>query len=99
MECPGCKSKELVGKVVVEKLLPLASRNGTIKVGGQAVTQMDIKELWDGKPDDPKSIKGPILCMDCGTEMVYVVGLAKPLKIMAYEEAVALGHEYFVGEK
>lgn len=93
--CLKCDSEGLLCKVTIVKYLPLADRNGTVKVGGSKVGQMDQKTFWDktnGKEDGPdQEIRGPIMCPDCGTEHFYIVGDKKPLRVGSTEEAREVG--------
>lgn len=81
MQCVCCNGEDLVGEVVVKRLMPMAQRNGTVKVGGQGITQIDLKNAWALNSDGtPKAVMSPIYCQACGTEMHYVVGDKKPLR-------------------
>jgi hypothetical protein len=72
LNCISCNSENLVGEVTVKRLLPLAKRNGTVKVGGQAITQIDLKNAWSiDSEGNEKPIRGPVFCMDCAELMMY----------------------------
>ena len=96
-KCLKCGSEGLLCKVVIIKFLPLADRNGTVKIGGHKVGQMDLKNSWDttnGKQDGPdQRIRGPIICPDCETEHYYLVGDAKPLRMGNVDEAREVGYD------
>lgn len=82
MECLYCKSKDsLFGEITIKRLLPLAARGGSIKIGGQAITQIDMKNVWHQDGDGrPKEVLGPICCVECGETMHFVVGSSTPLR-------------------
>jgi hypothetical protein len=88
MKCLLCDSEDLKANVVYSTFMPLAMRHGTVKVGGHKVSQLDLKEAWDKVEGVDKDIKGPIYCMECGTEHYYVVGDQHPLKMGSYAEVV-----------
>jgi hypothetical protein len=72
-ECCNCKSTNLYGKVVVVSAFPLAARNGSIKLGGGGINQVEIKLAWDKDANgDEKPIKGDIVCADCTAVHEYV---------------------------
>lgn len=76
MKCVLCGSEDLKARVTISYNVPLAQRMGTVKVGGLKVTQLDVKEAWDGLG----SRRGPIYCQDCGEEHYYLVGDPSPLR-------------------
>lgn len=82
MECLYCGSEALHGEVTVKRLLPMAARNGSIKIAGGVVTQIDMKNAWHQAEDGltAKEVLGPIFCVECGSEMHYVVGASTPLR-------------------
>lgn len=81
MNCVYCGAESLVGEVTIKRMMPLAKRNGTIKVGGQAITQIDLKNSWALNADgSSKAVRAPIYCEDCLGEMHYVEGDKIPLK-------------------
>lgn len=102
MKCLSCGSEELFATVTIVRFVPMADRNGTIKVGGLKLGQVDAKEAWDsvqaaeGLVD--KKIRGPIICASCETEHYYVLGSKRPLRIGSYEEACSKGHEALLAE-
>ena len=91
LKCGG----DLVAIVTITKAVPLADRNGTVKIGGVKVGQMDLKNFWDknnAREDAPdQAIRGPIKCVDCETEHFYLVGDKKPLRVGSTAEARAEG--------
>lgn len=82
LQCLDCESVDLRAIVHVVKYLPLGARGGSVKVGGNNVTQMDLKNQWD-----KEDVRGPIVCLDCGAEHHYVVGSKKPLRLGRADEA------------
>jgi hypothetical protein len=91
----SCNSTHLLAHVQASVAVPLAQRGGSIKLAGFSVKQSDVKEWWDGTDDEPKLIRGPILCADCLEEHVYLKGLKPALRKMTYMEAVQLGYDHF----
>lgn len=82
MKCLECDSENLRARVTLDRDVPLALRNGAIKVGGMKVSQIDMKEAWEGERNGlPREIRGPINCFDCGTEHYYVVADKNPLRV------------------
>lgn len=70
VQCLSCKGENLVGEVTIKKLLPLAKRNGTVKIAGQTISQIDLKNAWAENSDgSTKRLRGPVYCEDCLTEM------------------------------
>lgn len=96
-KCGVCGSEGLVAKVTIQKIVPLADRNWTIKIGGQKIGQSDLKASWDklgGAETGPDQlIRGPVLCSDCETEHFVVMGDPKPLRVGSVEEARTIGYE------
>ena len=102
-KCLSCGSEgTLLAKVTIVKMVPLADRGGTIKIGGQKLGQADLKETWDTvhRPSgiEDRLIRGPIICADCEAEHFYVVGSKRPIRLGSFEEAVEAGHDKLVGE-
>jgi hypothetical protein len=96
MRCESCDSEELFGVVNIRKALPMAKRGGSVKVGGQKISQVDMKDAWDsGTVQDPK-IKGPIFCGDCDTEHFYVTGAPSNPYVGSYRRAIKLGAQHFI---
>lgn len=90
MKCMGCGAGDtLFAKVTLEIMVPLAARNGTLKVGGVKVGQQMLLEEWDGKSEEATPVKGPIICSDCATEHYWVTGSKKPLRVGNVDEARA----------
>ena len=95
-KCLKCGQAELYAKVVITKMVPLADRNGTLKIGGQKLGQADLKFAWDnigGEKGIEQKIRGPIICGNCETEHFYVVGDKNPLRMGSTQEARKLGYE------
>jgi hypothetical protein len=94
-KCLSCGSAALLCKVVITKMVPLADRNGTIKLGGLKVGQADAKNSWDKiggheqGPDQP--LRGPIFCAECEAEHYYIVGDKNPLRLGSVEDARKYG--------
>lgn len=108
LKCKACDHSELKGRVVLERMVPLAARGGSIKVGGVKVSQLDLKDTWENEPHDvprgdgsyeegtqERVIRGPIFCSACNAEHFYIVGAKDPLFLGSYAEAVELGAESF----
>jgi len=95
-KCLKCGHPNLYAMVVITKMVPLADRNGTIKVGGQKIGQADLKLAWDtigGENGIEQKIRGPIICEACETEHYYLVGDKNPLRIGSTKEARELGYD------
>lgn len=90
-KCLNCGEPSLLCKVVITKMVPLADRNGTLKLGGLKVGQADAKSAWDkvgGYEQGPdQTIRGPIYCAECEAEHFYVLGDKNPLRLGSTEEA------------
>lgn len=96
MKCLSCDSEALVAKIAVERLVPLAARNGAVKIGGVKISQFDLKDAWENQVPggtEERLLRGPILCTECGTEHYYVVRSKVPLRIGSYAEAALRGYE------
>lgn len=104
MECVGCGAETLVGIIAVTKEVPLAKRNGTIKVGGVKIGQLDLKEAWDTEVNTAgeiteRVIRGPIRCTSCETPHFCIVAAGRTrLFIGDYAEALETGPEAFLEE-
>ena len=98
MRCMNCNSTELLGHVQASLAVPLAQKGGSINTKGLVVKQTDVKEWWDGTADDPRLIRGPIICADCCEEHVYLKGLKPPLRKISYQEALQLGYDHFAAD-
>lgn len=102
MKCPVCDSKELVAFVTIRKVLELTQRGGSVKVGGVKVSQVDIKNVWDLNQGTkkPRTIKGPIQCVECGSDLFYVTGAKNNPLMGHYDLAKRIekeeGIEYFL---
>lgn len=97
MKCPSCDSDQLLAVLTITKSLKLAVRGGSVKVGGEKITQVDLKDAWDKDPEGKeREIKGPILCADCGEPSFYVTGAKKNLYAGDYIEAHAVGAQFFI---
>jgi hypothetical protein len=72
-ECRSCGSKNLLALVVVKKFFPMAARQGSIKLSGKIIDQVETKFAWDKEADGvtEKRTKGPIVCGDCEQSHVY----------------------------
>lgn len=82
MKCPDCDSEEMKGYVQLERYIAMAKRNGTVKIAGEKVSQLDLKEKWDKNDDgSEKDVKGPIFCMECGERFEFVVSASQLRKI------------------
>lgn len=97
-KCLHCGKPELLAMVTINKAVPLADKNGTLKIGGQKIGQMDLKNAWDkigGLESGPdQMLRGPIICGNCETEHFWVVGDKKaPLRIGSVVEAREIGHQ------
>lgn len=119
MKCLNCNGA-LYGLTPIVKLVPLADRGGSIKIGGLQVGQIDATESWNEKDDawewiaralldgpmqmpqhdeeGKKLIRGPIYCLDCGSEHYYVSKSKRPLRVGSYFRACERGHEALMGE-
>jgi hypothetical protein len=102
MKCLACGSEQLHAVVTLTRLIPMADRNGTVKIGGMKIGQADMKQEWD-QIDTPgglveRMIRGPILCVDCESRHYYVVKSKNPLRLGSYEEALARGYDAIVNE-
>jgi hypothetical protein len=98
MKCTSCDSENLSAIVRIELGAPLAAKGGTLKVSGVKLTQLDIKAAWDsGNGSGDARIRGPIICQQCYTEHVYVVGLRNPLLAISLADAVAAGYDALAG--
>lgn len=97
MKClnKSCGSENLLAHVQASLAIPLAKKGGSIHMAGLTVKQTDVKAWWDGTEDDPKLIRGPIICPDCLEEHVYLKGLQPSLVKMSYVEALQLGYDHF----
>jgi hypothetical protein len=72
-ECCNCKSTALYARVVVVAAFPLAARNGSIKLAGGGINQVEIKLAWDkDESGGEKPIKRDIVCTDCLAVHEYV---------------------------
>lgn len=70
--CLSCGSADLLGQVVVKKFFPLAARNGSIKLAGKGIDQVEIKLAWDKtESGEERAEKGIIVCAACETQHVY----------------------------
>ena len=101
MDCVACKAENsLYGRVVITKMVPIADRNGTVKIGGQKLAQTDLKLFWDTDvaSGEDRKIRGPIMCLHCEAEHYYVVGSKRPVRLGSYEDAVARGHTVLMAE-
>ena len=101
-KCLACGATNLLAVVTIVKTVPFADKNGTVKIGGQKLGQMDLKNYWDkfsGEEDAPEQkIRGPVMCGDCEAEHFYVVGSKKPLRLGSTEEARRKGHAALLSE-
>lgn len=98
MNClnPSCKSPNLLCRIQAVLMAPLAQRGGSVVMKGIAVGQKDVKGWWDKRPSGGKQmIRGPIICAECDTEHVYLVGLQPSLRMITHEEAVANGYDHY----
>ena len=98
MHClnPNCKSTNLLCRVQAVLMAPLTQRGGSLAMKGIAVGQKDIKDWWDKTlSGNKKMIRGPIVCADCDTEHVYLVGLQPSLRQMTFDEANEKGYAHF----
>lgn len=87
MQCLECGSENVKTRVTTDYDVPLAARNGSIKVGGIKPSQLDLKTSWEKQRDgSDHRIRGPIFCHDCGTEHYYVVE-TKTFKVGSTVEA------------
>lgn len=79
MPCLSCGCEDLIAKVKISWDARFVERHGTVRIGGVKITQLDIKEAWDNKPgQEPKKLKGPIVCTKCKAEHVYYTGDDQP---------------------
>lgn len=60
MKCLCCSSENVKARVTLEYDVPMAARNGAIKIGGIKVTQMDLRDKWE------TLAARPVYCHDCG---------------------------------
>lgn len=93
MKCLECGSPELYAHVQASLALPILHKGGGVNTKGFVVKQTDVKEWWCGTDDSPKLIRGPIVCVDCLTDHVYLKGLKPALRKMTYQEAMDIGYE------
>ncbi len=97
MKCPSCKGENLIGRVTIVKMLPMAQRGGSVKVGGSKISQVDLKNAWDKTgPGKDKDIRGPIWCSDCDQELFYVSGAKDNPYKGSYKDAERVGAEHFI---
>jgi len=97
MKCVCCNSDDLFGKVTLSIGLEITKRGGSVKVGGSKISQLDMKDAWNkGNGCVPATIRGPILCADCGTEMFYVVGAPSNPYEGSHIDADVVGGDHFV---
>lgn len=98
LACLSCGAQQMMAAVTMTTMVPMADRNGTLKLGGVKVGQIDLKNVWDMQNEKERKIRGPIFCNECGEEHYYVVG-GKPnaLRRGSYDEAVAKGYESLLG--
>ena len=94
MKCLSCGAEKLHAVVSISKTVPFANKGGTVKVGGQTITQLDIKAAWDKHvaTGEENLIRGPIICMECEAEHYYVVRSLKPLRLGSFKDAVRAGY-------
>lgn len=84
-KCLECGDPELFASITLTRFVPLADRNGTIKIGGVKIGQIDLKNTWDADPmGEEKKVRGPIFCGSCNAEHFYVVGSPNPLRLGCY---------------
>jgi hypothetical protein len=99
MECPQCGSKELLAVITIVRIIPLAQRGGSVKIGGQRLCQMDLRDAWDKHPYDregpDKPIRGPIHCAECSAEMFHVTGAPQNPILGSYAEALERGPAHY----
>jgi hypothetical protein len=76
-------------RITLDYDVPLAARNGAIKVASIKPCQLDLKSAWDGDfiTKVPHHIRGPIFCHDCGTEHHYIDGDKNGLRMGDTAEA------------
>lgn len=99
MECPSCKARDEIQAIFsVRVVAPLAKKGGSIKTAGVKVTQIDIKDAWNKDPisEEERMIRGPLICMNCDAELVYVVKSDNPLREMTLDEAEEAGYDALV---
>lgn len=78
---------ELHGEVVIRRLLPLSARGDNVKVSSSEakVTAIDMKQAWVEGEDGIRTVRGPIYCIECGSEHEYHVGDKEPLRLVGDE--------------
>lgn len=102
MKCLSCGAETLLAYVEISREIPLAARNGAVKVGGVKIGQLDLKTAWEYETNEEgeaveRKLRGPIRCGTCSSEHFYVVGAKEPLMMGSYEEALELGVDAFLG--
>jgi hypothetical protein len=75
MNCLACGSEAMKARVELAYDVPLAARNGGIKIGGLKVTQLDLRAAWE------KLEHRPIYCHECSTKHIYTVA-TKALEVV-----------------
>jgi len=90
-----CNSTDLYAHVQASVAIPLTQRGGSVNLKGFVVKQSDVKDWWDLENGQPRLIRGPIICANCGAEHVYLKGLSPALRLMSYADAVELGYDHF----
>lgn len=74
---------ELHAEVVLTRLLPLSARGDNVKVSVKEakVTAVDMKLAWqEDAHGQVRKIRGPIYCIECGSQHEYHVGDKDPLR-------------------
>ncbi len=68
MKCLNCGSEDVRAKVVLEKLFQLTSKGVNIKVAGQSITTLDMRDAWN------RSDRQILVCVECTIEMEFERG-------------------------
>jgi hypothetical protein len=74
---------ELFAKVTLTRMLPLSARGDNVRVSVKEakVTAVDMKLAWqEDELGQVRKVRGPIYCIECGTEHEYHVGDKEPLR-------------------
>lgn len=65
MKCPTCSEDQLRAHVTLSYDVPLAAREGAIRVGNMKISKLDLREAWQALT------KRPIWCLNCHATFVW----------------------------
>lgn len=90
--CLACGADALAAAVTLTRLVPLAARGGSVKVGGVKITQIDVRDAFIKTPrGEDRRIRGPIYCTECGAEHHMVVPSDTILRLGPLTDAYGTG--------